>query len=186
MKKNYLLIVVTCMLVLNANAQNTFSKGDKVLNIGYGLGSYVNYGKTTFPPLSVSLEVGVKDNLFDGKSSLGLGGYISHSASKNDIFYEGLGSYGYTYSFFNLGARAVLHYQLVNKLDTYAGFMLGYSVASSKYYGDYQTPEAAAKVGGIVYSTFLGARYYFNNKFAAYAELGYGISVLEVGLSVKL
>jgi len=39
---------------------------------------------------------------------------------------------------------------------------------------------------GICYSAFVGARYHFNDKFAAYGEIGYGISALELGISFKL
>ena len=47
---------------------NTFVKGEKVLNLGIGLGSTLYTGgsyTSRIPPVSASFEVGVKDNLFD-------------------------------------------------------------------------------------------------------------------------
>ena len=41
-------------------------------------------------------------------------------------------------------------------------------------------------VGGLVYAGFIGARYYFTPKLAAMAELGYGIAILNIGVSFKL
>jgi len=40
--------------------------------------------------------------------------------------------------------------------------------------------------GGLVYAGFIGARYYFTPKFAAKAELGYGIALINIGVSIKL
>ena len=64
--------------------------------------------------------------------------------------------------------------------------MLGYDIASAKFYGSEIYDLGASKVGGLVYSTFLGARYYFNEKIAANAELGYGIATFHIGISYKL
>jgi hypothetical protein len=39
---------------------------------------------------------------------------------------------------------------------------------------------------GVGFSGFLGARYYFSDKVGGYAELGYGLTTLQIGLAVKL
>ena len=185
MKKVSLFFAVM-MISFAASSQNTFTKGDKVLNLGVGFGTYGDFGTTTIPPVSLSLEYCVKDNLFNDKSSLGIGGYAGYHSSKWEYLDDAV--WGYKYSNFILGARGVLHYQLINKLDTYWGLLLGYDIASAKFYGEDFGPytPAASKVGGLVYSTFLGARYYFNEKFAANAELGYGIATFHIGISYKL
>ncbi len=174
---------------ITLSAQQIFSKGDKALNIGLGLGSY--YGGDGYtgsiPPLSVSYEKGIIDGLLDGKGSIGVGGYLGYTANKWETSISG-NSYGYKYSYLMIGARGAFHYQFVDKLDTYTGLMLGYNVVSSKYFGDDMgaaTPEASS-ASGIGYSAFLGARYHFSDKFAAYAEIGYGISALELGISIRL
>jgi len=40
--------------------------------------------------------------------------------------------------------------------------------------------------GGLTWSGFLGARYQFKEKIGAFAELGYGVSFLNLGLRLKL
>ena len=37
--------------------------------------------------------------------------------------------------------------------------------------------------GGVRLGAFVGGKYYFNDKIGAFAELGYGISVLQIGLA---
>ena len=128
-----LLIVFTCGAFISMQAQNIFSKGDKAINVGIGLGSY--YGgtgyKSSIPPISASFEQGVVDCLLDGKASIGVGGYLAYSANNWDTAIAN-STYGYKYTYFILGARGVFHYQFVDKLDTYTGLMLGYNVVGSK------------------------------------------------------
>ena len=178
-----LLVVVFSLTQLLAQ-ESTFKQGDKVLNIGIGLGSTLytgSYYKAGIPPLSASLEFGVKDGVLD-KGSIGVGGYLGFSSYKWD--YSG---WGWKYSNFILGVRGLFHYPLVNKLDTYTGVLLGYTIATSKEYG---TPifgyNYSATSGGVVGAWFVGARYYFSDKFAVMGELGYGITYLNLGIALKL
>ncbi|MDR2056984.1 MAG: hypothetical protein LBP83_01645, partial [Dysgonamonadaceae bacterium] len=138
MKKVILAVLVTFIATTVLQAQNIFVKGDKVVNLGIGFGSYIGESgyKTTLPPLSLSAELGVKDGLLNGKSSIGVGGYLAYTSNKWEISNQVLGTYGFDYSYFIIGARGLFHYQFVDKLDTYAGLMLGYNVASSKYFGE--------------------------------------------------
>lgn len=180
MKK--LLLTTLCVLLAVASgvSQNTFNKKDLVLNLGVGLGNALHSGsylKTTVPPISASLEYGVVDNLFDSKSSIGVGGYVGYAAQKFD--YAGADA---KYSDIVLGARGALHYQLVNKLDTYAGVSLGYDIISTSgdLYDGYSWSSSSVYFGG-----FLGARYYFTDKIGVMGELGYNIAILTVGASIK-
>jgi hypothetical protein len=183
MKKNLIISFLLLFVAISASAQNTFVKGEKVLNLGLGLGSgyYSGSGYTNkIPPISASLEVGVKDNLFDEKSSLGIGGYLGYMAAKYEY-----NNWGYKYSDIIIGARGILHYQLVDKLDTYTGILLGYDIVSAKEFGTSSGSNYSSSTSGVVWSWFLGGRYYFNEKFAGMLELGYGISYLNLGISVK-
>jgi hypothetical protein len=182
-------VLFICGASLTVGAQHIFSKGDQAVNLGLGIGSY--YGGDGYtgsiPPLSVSYEKGIIDGLLDGKGSIGVGGYLGYSANKWETSING-DTYGYKYSYMMIGARGAFHYQFVDKLDSYGGLMLGYNVVGSKYFGtdlgSYK-PEASS-ASGIGYSAFVGARYHFSDKFAAYGELGYGISALELGISIRL
>ena len=168
-----------------SNAQDVFVKGDKVLNVGVGLGGNLGGSgyKSTIPPISISGEYGLTDALLkNGKGYVGVGGYLAYTANKYTNTYAGH-EYGWKYSYIIIGARGAFHYQLVDKLDTYAGVMLGYNIASSSAFGDWT--GSGDSVGGFTYSGFIGARYFFTDKFAAFAEVGYGIANLELGLAVK-
>lgn len=175
MKKLFLLVAVLAFSALSMNAQSIFAKGDKVVNLGVGLFSYLGDSgyKTTIPPISASFETCIKDNLFNEKSSLGVGAYAAYAGQKYDS-----GEFDWKYSYIILGARGALHYQFVDKLDTYAGLMLGYNIASV-------SGDGAASAGGFTYSLYAGARYSFSEKFAAFAEVGYGIAAIELGISFK-
>lgn len=162
---------------------NTFSKDDKVVNVGIGFGSTLYSGSrytNKTPPISGSFELGIKDNLFDEKSSLGVGGYLGYRGAKMEEY-----STGWKYSSIILGVRGAVHYQLVEKLDTYAGIMLGYNIASSSAIGPSMSGSSGS-AGGVTASLYVGGRYYFADKIAAMVELGYGVAFLNLGVSFKL
>jgi hypothetical protein len=186
MKKLLLVLVVVVLSLTQLMAQeSTFKQGDKVLNLGIGLGSTLytgSYYKSSFPPLSASLEFGVKDGILD-KGSIGVGGYVAYSAHKWDYS----NAWYYKYSNFIIGVRGVFHYPLLDKLDTYTGILLGYNIATSKEYGSSVFGyDYSASTGGVVGAWFVGARYYFSDKFAVMGELGYGITYLNLGVALKL
>ena len=186
--KNHLFVKVLVVLMIctvfcaGVNAQNVFSKGDNNLNLGVGIGSVLGgtsgYSTTT-PPVSVSYERGIIDELFDEKSSLGIGAYLGYAANRHDF---GNG-YDWKSSYTIIGARGALHYQLIDKLDTYGGLMLGYNVVSTSFSSDIRIGTAPQNALG--WSLFLGGRYYFTDNIGAFAELGYGIAYLQLGVSFK-
>ncbi|MDR1556926.1 MAG: hypothetical protein LBS88_07860 [Tannerellaceae bacterium] len=173
MKKRKFIFASMCLFVmLAANSQEIFHKGTNVGNLGIGLGSYI--------PVEVSFEHGIIDGLIGGNNgSIGIGGYAA--------WYSHSDSYDYgkwVYNNILIGVRGSFHYQFVKKLDTYAGLMLGYDIASSKWDGP-SGYDAAASASGIGFSLYAGARYYFQPTFGVYGELGYGIAYLSVGVTKK-
>jgi hypothetical protein len=186
MKKLLLVLFVAVFSLTQLLAQeSTFKQGDKVLNLGIGLGSTLytgSYYKIGVPPISASLEVGVADGILD-KGSIGVGGYLGYSSHKWESTYLNV-AYGTKYTNIILGVRGVFHYPLVDKLDTYTGLLLGYNISSVKDYGNY-SGYVHASAGGVAYSWFIGGRYYFTDKFAGMLELGYGITYLNLGVALK-
>ncbi len=183
MKKLLLSFVIACFVMAQLNAQeSTFLKGDKVLNLGIGLGSTLytgTYYHLQVPPISASLEVGVADNILE-KGVIGVGGYLGFSSYK----YEYANS-GWKTSNIIIGARGNFHYPLVEKLDTYTGLLLGYGILSHKYFGIYGDEDYSGSSSGIQWAWFVGGRYYFKEKFAAMLELGYGVAYLNLGIALK-
>ncbi|NOU48528.1 MAG: hypothetical protein HOO86_15920 [Bacteroidales bacterium] len=188
MKKIGTLLFIA-LLALNLTAQdNMFAKGDKVVNLGIGIGSvlYTGTGYTSsIPPISASFEVGVKDDVLD-VGSIGVGGYLGYASSKWEYSYGGY-SYGYKYTNIILGARGTFHYPLVDNLDTYTGIMLGFNIVSAKEFGDIDPLNSySTSASGAIFSWYAGGRYYFTDSFAAMAEIGYGIAWLNLGVALKL
>ena len=185
--KNLILTAVFVFGFLFANSQ-IVSKGDKILNLGLGIGNNYYSGagySSTFPPLSGSLEVIVNDDLFnDGKGALGVGGYAGYFGYKYNYHYTNY-NYEWKYSNFVLGPRGYVHYNFLDKLDTYTGLLLGYNIVSWSGGGDNVTGYSAAG-SGVIWSWFLGGRYYFNDNLAVMMELGYGISYLNIGVAFHL
>ncbi len=157
-------------------------KDDKVVNLGIGIGTTLYTGssyKQIIPPFSASFELGYLDNLFDvADLNLGLGAYLGLTSAKYEYSKES----GYEYSYIIVAGRAMLHYPFVDKLDTYTGLMLGARIVSSQSYG---SPTPSTSESGVAYSWFLGGRYYFTDNIAGMAELGYGVTYLNLGVAFK-
>lgn len=183
MKNIFLPILFTFLFVSSTEAQNTtFNEGDRVLNVGLGIGSTLYSGPgyaSSIPPLSASLEFNVVDELFDENSSVGLGGYLGFAGYN----YTDAGSES-SFSNFILGARGAFHYQFIEQLDTYLGLLLGYRIVNwNTTIPGLNTSSAAS--GGFLSAFYVGGRYYFNENIAGMLELGYGVAYLNLGIAFK-
>ena len=172
-----------------SNAQeDAFKKGDKVFQVGLGLGNRLGGTgySTTVPPIVISGEYGITDALIKktGKGYVGVGGYFAYTANKSKYDISGY-EYGWKWSYMIIAGRGAFHYQFVDKLDTYAGVIAGFNIASSSYYGHAGYDTDTDSNGGFTYSTFVGARYYFTGNISVFAEAGYGFNLLEAGLAIK-
>lgn len=150
-----------------------YAKGDNLLNVGIGVGAYGLSGSGI--PIVASFEHGFTD-----KISAGIVGGI---ASTNYSSY-------YKYSYYYFGARGSYHLNEVlnvsnDKLDVYAGASLYYRGYSFKYDGPFATVLDKNSGGTVGIGIHGGARYYFSNNIGAYAEVGYGIAALQLGLTLK-
>jgi len=177
MKKFIIGCSLFCLIAVQVSAQiPTFVKGDNVVNLGIGFGGtwYSGYGfgwngVTRTPTFSASFEHCIIDNLWNEKSSIGVGGLLGYSSIK---FKNSNWRINNTF----IGARGALHYTFVDKLDTYAGLMLGYKIVSDN--SDWKYGNTATS------DFFAGARYYFANNFAGFAEVGYW-TFFNIGISLK-
>jgi hypothetical protein len=186
MKRIFTIVAAVMIAVPLIQAQESpesmFNKGDKVINLGIGIGNTLysgSYYTRGVPPISLSYEQGIVDGVFD-KGVIGIGGYVGYTSYKYDYL-----GWGYKYSNIIIGAGGLFHYPLVKKLDTYAGILLGYNIATSTEFGTDPGLDFDATSGGIVFSGFVGARYYFTESIAAFAQLGYGIAYLTFGVSFR-
>lgn len=173
MKKflSFILISLLTAGISTANAQ--YEKGQVDLNIGAGIGATFGAGTGTLPPLSLGLDFGLNDNI-------SLGAYVGYYGTEQEI-----PGGKWSYSYLIVGGRGAYHFDLVDKLDTYAGVMLGYNIASVEWDGAAGGGLVTPSVGGVAYSGFAGARYHFGNTFGLFGEVGYGIAYLTAGIAFK-
>ena len=77
----------------------------------------------------------------------------------------------------------------IDNTVTFVGMMSGYNIVSAKFEStdpDLEQVVTEPSEGGIAFGAFVGGRYMFTEKLGGFAELGYNISWLGVGLAVKL
>lgn len=151
------------------------SNGDKhvYINAGVGLATYYGGGL----PLGVSAEVDVKNNFSVGGSF--------------DYFRYNYGYYSGGYTFIYAGARASFHLsEALNvnnaNFDPYVGASLGFRHASyHDSYGYSYSDYGNGYNSGLWLGIHAGARYLFSPKVGAFAEVGYGVSALKVGITAR-
>ena len=178
------LIVATCAFMASQTLaqEPTFNQGDNVVSLGVGIGGtlYSGYGYlgrdfSRLPTFSLAYERCIIGNLFNDKSSLGVGGLVGYTTAKY---------WGWRSTDLMIGVRGALHYAFVDKLDTYAGAMFGYNINSWKWDGKGSEIHISGS-SGLAYAVFAGGRYYLADAFAAFAEVGYGYTIINVGISLK-
>lgn len=148
-------------------------KGKNYLNAGIGLGTFGFTGSGV--PITASFEHGFTDKISAGVS-------VGLVSTKYASYWK--------YNYFVIGARGSYHFnELLNvdneKVDLYGGATLFYRGYSVKYSGP-DSWVGKSSAGGLDFAIHAGGRYYFANNFGAFAELGWGISPLQLGVTVKL
>ncbi|MDQ3051779.1 MAG: hypothetical protein M3Q95_12890 [Bacteroidota bacterium] len=194
MKKIFLVVSAFMIAATSLNAQNTtetFAKKDNVLGFGFGIGGV--YGITSVssqsPVFGVQYDRGIIELGFGGV--IGVGGFMGYK-SIVDKYDDFTGTYKDKFSILIFGARGTFHYDLfrVKNLDTYAGSMIAFHSVSHKRdypnnYPNYNGPGRKTPGSAAYPSIFAGAKYYFAPQVAAYAEVGYGVSWLTMGIAFK-
>lgn len=183
------LVLCLSLVVLAGNAfasKTPYAKGQTVGQLGIGVGGLGGfYGSSNLPVLSLGLDFGIEKNISVG----GRVGYTS-STFESPFFVQGTNrNYRWKYTYITIAGRGSYHYPIDNEnVDLYGGIDLGYNIVSSKYEGDATTRNIVASASGsyVFWGVHLGGRYYFAKTFAAFAELGYGFGILNVGISMKL
>ena len=170
-------------------------KGSKQISIGVGLSSYIGaFGKGGF-----SSYLGSRSAFF-GRGAFWYSGTLSLQAEFGVHDYVGVGLVtgiggrafggGGGILYVPVGVLANFHFfQLIadkkglgvgDALDLYVGLNFGTGLAAS-------LPSSDGSVGGIIFAgPQFGVKYFFNDKIGVYSEFGYGKSIFEAGVSIKL
>jgi len=146
---------------------DSFSVMDKnFLDPGIGVGTYYKG-----LPFGVSFEHGFSDYI-------SAGAFVNYSSySYPDI--------GYKLNIVYFGVRGSYHFgELLNvtnpKFDPYGGVSLGYYNVS--FNGEnFGSPYSST----VFFGVHAGVRYLLNDNVGVFAEAGYGVSALQVGVSLK-
>lgn len=153
----------------------TIEKHDVYLNAGIGLATFYGGGV----PIGISVEVA-------GKNNFSVGGSIDYFRFNNGYYSSG-------YTFIYAGARASYHLGealnvQTNSFDPYVGATLGFRYAgySDSYGYSYYDGYSSSYNSGLFIGIHAGARFLFSSKVGAFAEVGYGVSALKLGITAKL
>lgn len=188
MKTHFTLFASLLFLMLSSSlSAQSFEKGTKILAAGLGLGSSLGssaYNSQT-PGISLQYEQGVWDAGEAGVISLG--GYVGFKSFGSDYTSPGFSSSA-KWNYTIVGVRSAYHYTgLENeRVDLYGGLMLSYNILNYSYEssgGSSTNTGASSNTSGL--TLYLGGRYYFASNIAAFAEVGYGISHLNLGLALR-
>lgn len=172
MKKIFTVAILTTLCLLSVEKINAqaFEKGQKNLSVGVGVGYGIGANAT--------VDYGISDII-----SVGIIGAVS----SYNYGYGFIGS-NFRITYISVGGRGAVHFGKYlkeigineEKLDPYIGGVGGVRLA--KYGSNYSTYYTEADVRPMI-GGFIGARYYFKEKMAIYAEGGTPYSSL--GISIK-
>lgn len=189
--KQFTLITLATLFTLALNAQKTIIEpGTLQFNAAIGVVStyFKDDVQTSVPPVSVSAEVFVSPNI-----SIGL--YGAYTQAKGERAYENadvLESYDNKTKQFAL--KSSFYTNEMNNWRVYGGVLTGVSMAdvdkdSSTIKGDtsdnepsFSRPESP---NTFMFSGFVGVQRRVKKHVFAYGELGYGISLVNLGLSYR-
>lgn len=186
--KKFLLGLVALFGLAVASSEveaQSFVKGDNIVSAKVGLGTDFDF--SGIPPIGITYEHGLIDDIFKNgwNVNFGLGAEADFWSKKYTTI---LGNSNYYHSF--LGVRGVFHKEFVKNLDTYAGVSLGMRYNKHSI-GDSNNEKVLKEFGykdnqfDFGYSTFVGCRYYFHPNWAVNAEAGWGVSLINVGMTYK-
>lgn len=184
------------------DGEKCYDASTHILNFGIGFGnpSYqslyrgagYSYGIT--PATSLSYEQPLPKKL--GPGYLGVGAYFGYQhehENYNNVYYYNSVNYYYNHSwnYFMIAARAAYHWDVLNSknAEVYAGAIIGVRIQTYTYSTNDpgQHDPYTYNEGSVfpAYTVFAGARWYFAKRVGVFGEVGYGISYLTGGISLK-
>jgi hypothetical protein len=174
-KMNLALAFVVTMIgmVCTANAQTRSVKGNNYVSAGIGIGTF-GFNGTGGLPVVIGYDRGITDQI-------SVGAYLGMVRTKYADDYK------YKYTIFCV--RGSYHFsellEIGNpQIDVYGGVSINLRNYTLKYEWSGHNEKLTGSTIGV--GIHAGGRYFFTDKFGAYAELGYGISPLQLGAVLKL
>ncbi len=165
-------------------SEGAFPKGSFAISLGIGLGNLyygTGYGTSFAVNPTLNIDYAITDKL--GIGNIAVGGTVSYSSTKISGY-----NYSYNYSSILVGLRGTYHFIIpVDKLDPYAGILLGYVISNNPNINSDLYPGPLGKSSGFRPGFFVGGHYFFVPHFGGFVELGYnGFSIFVIGITIKL
>ena len=143
---------------------------------------FLDGAKTVVPPLNVSVN-------YRFSPVISAGAFSGFSSSKIVRSFKDGSLHQWANDSWVFGVQFAAHSTNFKKVDVYGGGGLAYSQPGISHTvlipGEDQVMVPKIQQG-FVYGGFLGISMGIANNIGAYAELGYGISLFDLGLNVKL
>lgn len=197
--KRYLFILLLILTIYKINGQPYFKKQ---IDFSVGAGLINNYsflGKTPLITGSLAADYGLSD-------VISIGGFVTAFDAYNIYYSRTLIGGGtanafwvswnerHTWNMVIAGFRCAYHFNKIiksNRIDLYSGIMVGNNFVDYTFIkGNPNSQDPISPnpnySGGFIWSVYAGCRYKFNEIAGAYAELGYGITYVRLGLNCKL
>ncbi len=181
---------------LTLSAQSSTSTTPSRFTVSAGVGLFPTYYKahesTGLLPLTFKFGIDVSKNI-----SLGAFFGYSSTTAKPQIFSDGSNSY-ITNKTKVLGLRSEFRKAFSEKVQGYGGSMVGYFHADVKEYNNSTKALVVRPAGGptpfnpkekkgkLVYTAFMGATVQVAKKVNIYGEIGYGISIANLGITIRI
>ena len=186
------IVLMTAMIVLigMAGMAQVFEKGSQAINVGIGVGNtgYFNaYYSGFLPSISGSYEYGIVEVPMGTEMTgvVSVGGYLGGSMSKYSYANWASDDYYLTTDAI-IAVRGNYHFVFHDQFDPYAGVAFGVRLQTSKWKGSGNDPDVDYADTDPFGGAYAGARWYFTDNFAVYAEVGWLISVVNAGVTFKI
>ncbi len=165
-----------------------FKKGDKELDFGFGLmNTFIDKNtEAAMPPLSMRFSYRIK-------KTVSVGTYLGYSrtnyvAPPNDGR-DNPEPPELTNNHFQIGLRGQGHF-VQDRLDFYGGAMIGYNFSineSANLSPDKRVQGVVVEdfADKIVFSGFVGGKYLLTEHFGIFGEVGYGVSIFNIGITSR-
>lgn len=137
------------------------------------------------PLFNLSLEKAITDQIT-------VGGTLGFTASRSTVYRFQGDHFFYRNNFSVLMLRGAYHPELFDedKFDVYGGTEIGVRVGWAAYYGQGELAELEVNPGtapwGLAYRVFAGGHYYHSDFLHFFLEVGFGASLLNLGLQFNL
>ncbi len=140
--------------------------------------------RSEVPPIALAVEY-----RFNSRFSAGLYGGFTQAMSKPDMFRDGQ-PMTFNTKFSMIGGRFAVHSNKYERWDIYGGLGMNYTHTNIEVtHGDVEKLKKHKRFdprkGNFMMSAFVGSKYAFTPSLSIFGEVGYGISLLNIGISKR-